>query len=117
MVNENVDPPSEGDTMNDAQIQAIADRVLRDALGKFRYERAEIRSGLDYSDEPAVYVYAVLGEGAPQLEPKVLMNANVALSDALLAQGEDRFPYLETRRLDDDDRPEDDTTRSLRGHS
>ena len=66
--------------------------MLRDALGKFRYERAEIRTGLDYSDEPAVYVYAVLGEGAPPLEPKALMNANLALSDALLAVGEDNSP-------------------------
>lgn len=103
--------------MNDAQLQAIADRVLRPALGAFRYERAEVRTGRDYSDEPAVFVDAVLGKGAPELGSMTLIDAHFALSEALLAEGEERFPYLRTKRLDDDDRPEEVIRERLRGHS
>jgi hypothetical protein len=103
--------------MNDAEIQAIADHVLQDRLGRFGYQRAEVRSGLDYSNEPAVYIDAVLGEGAPSLEPNTLMDAHLALSNALLENGEDRFPYLQTKRLGDDDRPEDVVLKPFRGHS
>lgn len=93
--------------MNDAQIQVVAEKILRPALGSFGYERAVVRSGVDYSDEPAIYADAVLGKGAPDLGPGVPMNAYHALSETLLAEGEGRFPYLGTRRLDDDDRPEE----------
>lgn len=103
--------------MNDAQIQAVADKILRPALGAFGYERAEVRSGFDYSDEPAIYVDAVLGKGSPDLGPGILMNAHYALSKALLAEGEERFPYLGTRRLDDDDRPEEVIIKPFRGES
>lgn len=85
--------------MNDTQIQTIADHVLRPALGPFRYERAEVRTGRDYSDEPAVYVDVVLGVGAPALGPMTLIDAHVALSRALIEGGEERFPYLRTKRL------------------
>lgn len=101
--------------MNDAQIQVVAEKILRPALGAFGYERAEVRSGVDYSDEPAIYVDAVLSKGAPDLGPGVLMNAHHALSEALLAEGEERFPYLGTKRLDDDDRPEEVILKPLRG--
>lgn len=103
--------------MNDVEIQLIADRVLRSQLARFGYQRAEVRSGLDYSNEPAVYIDAVLGEGAPSLEPNTLMDAHLALSNALLEKGEERFPYLQTKRLDDDDRPEDVVLKPFRGHS
>lgn len=103
--------------MNDVEIRAIADRVLRSRLGRFGYQRAEVRTGLDYSNEPAVYIDAVLGEGSPSLEPNTLMDAHLALSTALLEEGEGRFPYLQTKRLGDDDRPEDVILKPLRGHS
>lgn len=103
--------------MNDVEIQVIADRVLRSQLGRFGYQRAEVRSGHDYSDEPAVYIDAVLGEGAPSLEQNTLMDAHLALSNALLEKGEERFPYLQTKRLGDDDRPEDVIVKPFRGHS
>jgi hypothetical protein len=101
--------------MNDAQIQAVAEKILRPALGNYGYERAEVRSGNDFSDEPAIYVDAVLGKGAPDLGPGVLMNAHYALSEALLAEGEERFPYLGTKRLNDDDRPEEAVLKPSRG--
>ena len=103
--------------MNDLQIKLIADRVLQEQLGKYGYMGAEVRSGLDHSDEPAVYVKALLGEGGPAMEPTTLMSAHLALSDALLAEGEERFPYLETKRSNDDDRPEEMILRPLRRHS
>lgn len=103
--------------MKDSEIQAVADHILRSRLAPFGFQRAEVRSGLDYSNEPAVYVDAVLGEGAPALEPTTLMDAHLALSDALLAQGEDRFPYLQTKRLGDDDRPDEIVLKPFRGHS
>lgn len=103
--------------MNDTEIQAIADNVLRGRLGRFGFQRVEVRSGFDHSNEPAVYIDAVLGEGAPALEPDTLMDANVALSNALLEKGEDRFPYLYMKRLGDDDRPDDADQKPLRGHS
>lgn len=103
--------------MNDVEIKAIADRVLRSQLAQFRFEGVEVRSGLDYSNEPAIYIDAVLGEGAPSLEPNTLMDAHLALSNALLEKGEERFPYLQTKRLGDDDRPEDVILKPYRGHS
>ncbi len=103
--------------MKDAEIQAIADNVLRARLGRFGFQRVEVRSGVDYSNDPAVYIDAVLGEGAPALEPDTLMDANVALSNALLEKGEERFPYLYMKRLGDDDRPDEVVRKPLRGHS
>ncbi|MGJ0506625.1 MAG: hypothetical protein ACR652_05710 [Methylocystis sp.] len=103
--------------MNDSEIQALADSVLRTRLGRFGFQRAEVRSGVDYSNDPAVYVDAVLGEGAPSLEPDTLMNAHLALSDALLEKGEERFPYLQTKRLGDNDRPEEVALKPFRGHA
>ena len=88
--------------MNDSEIGLIADRVLRSAFKSYGFERAEVRSGRDNGDEPAVYVDAVLGEGAPALSGSVVIDAHVALSHELLARGEERFPYLRTRRLGDE---------------
>lgn len=102
--------------MNDADIQVVADRVLRAELGKFGYQRTEVRSGFDHSDDPAVYVDAVLGVGAPPFEATTLFEAHAALSRALLAEGEERFPYLRTRRLGDD-LPDDVVLRPFRSHS
>jgi hypothetical protein len=102
--------------MNDADIQAVADRILRKELGKFGYQRTEVRSGFDHSDEPAVYVDAVLGVGAPPLEATTFFDAHAALGRALLAEGEERFPYFRTRRLGDE-QPEDVVPRPLRSHS
>ncbi len=88
--------------MDDVEIRQIAERVLRPALADYKYQHAEVRTGLDASDEPAIFVDAVLGEGAPILEPRVLIDAHVALSQGYLARGETRFPYLRMRRTDDE---------------
>jgi len=85
--------------MEAAQIQALADKVLRAELGRFGYQGAEVHSGFDHSEEPAVYIAAILGVNAPPLEGATLIDAHVALSRALLAAGEDRFPYLRTKRV------------------
>jgi hypothetical protein len=103
--------------MNDAQIQAIAEKVLGATLGAFGFQRAEARSGIDHSDEPAVFVDAILAAGAPPIPGQVSMDARLALSDALLAAGEERFPYLRTRRLGDDDLPEEAAQDLARSHS
>jgi len=96
--------------MNDADIQIVADRVLRRELGKFGYQRTEVRSGFDHSDEPAAYVDAVLGVDAPPLEPTTFFDAHAALGRALLAEGEERFPYFRMRRLGEE-LPEDEVSR------
>lgn len=109
-----------GDNMNDAQIEAVADRVLRAELGRFGYERTEVRSGFDHSDEPAVYVYAVLGMDAPPLEGDAFIKAHSALNRALLDAGEERFPYLRTKRLGDEppeDEDQDEPRAPLRSRS
>ncbi len=103
--------------MKDAEIQAVAEQVLRSRLAAFGFQHVEVRSGLDYSNEPAVYVDAILGDGAPALASTTLMDAHLALSDALLARGEDRFPYLQTKRIGDDDRPDEIVLKPFRGHS
>jgi hypothetical protein len=71
---------------------------------------------VDHSDEPAIYVSAILGLNAPPLESTTLINAHADLSRALLAEGEERFPYLRTRRLGDD-LPDDIVLKPLRSHS
>jgi hypothetical protein len=88
--------------MNDAQIQAVADKVLRDAFGAFGYERAEVRFGFDQDDEPAIYVEALLRADTPPPSSKILTDAHLALREALLAEGEIRFPYFNTLRPDDE---------------
>jgi hypothetical protein len=107
--------------MNDADIRLVADRVLRKELGKFGYQRTEVRTGFDHSDEPAVYVDAVLGVGAPPLEPTTFFDTHAALGRALLAEGEQRFPYFRTRRLGDelpeDEPPREAPPRPDRSHS
>ena len=54
---------------------------------------------------------------SPVVERRAVSTAYYAVFHALASLcTEDKFPYLETRRLDDDDRPEDDVS-PLRGHS
>lgn len=102
--------------MKDAEIRDIADRILRAELGRFGYERAEVHSGFDHSDEPAIFVDAILSADAPPLPGNAIIDAHFALSQALLAGGEDRFPYLRTKRLGDE-LPEDVILRPFRSRT
>lgn len=80
--------------MQDDTVKAIADRILRERLAPFGYERVAVRSGYDQDDEPALFIDAILGENAPQLPSEIMVDAHYALSRELLTGGEERFPYL-----------------------
>lgn len=83
--------------MQDDIVKAIADRILRERLAPFGYERVAVRSGYDQDDEPALFIDAILGENAPELPSGTMVDAYYALNQELLVGGEERFPYLYAR--------------------
>lgn len=92
--------------MNEAEAQAIAQRVLQQKLGPFGFVEAVVHAGLDHDEEPALFVDAIFQPSAPNIGGLASSEALVALRNALQERGEQRFPYL-SLRYPDDERPED----------
>jgi hypothetical protein len=76
------------------RIAEIADRILRSNLESFGYERVEIREGKDQDDRDALFLVGHLSEHDGLVPGEVLNRTHVELSDALLDEREERFPYF-----------------------
>lgn len=87
--------------MTEDEIRIEADKVLRDALQRAGYDYVEVKTGLDQDEAPALYVTAVLKPKSSVVDGRTFSAALTALSDALLARGESRFPYLRLHHPDD----------------
>ena len=92
--------------MTDEEVRAVADRVLRQTLGSFGYTKVLVRSGYDHDGDPALFLRAHFKPGSGPVPGGPSNGALSALSDALYARGEHRFPYL-THYYPDDEFPED----------
>lgn len=92
--------------MTDAEVRSVADTVLSRLLGPYGFTKALVRSGQDHDGDPALFIRAHFKPGSEPFPGKVANTALAALSDALIAQGEMRFPYL-THYFLDGDVPED----------
>ena len=94
-------PPKGAAILTEQAVGAIADRVLREALRNHGYQRVVVHSGVDHSDEPALFVKAMLKDNIPVVRGEVINSALAALREALLQNDEVRFPYLRLVRPDD----------------
>jgi hypothetical protein len=92
--------------LSESEIQDIADTALRETVGTAGYVKAEVRSGVDHDGEKAVFIRAIFRPGAGPIGGEAAVKSLSAVSDALLARGEERFPYL--TNFYPDDFPEDD---------
>lgn len=79
--------------MTDAVRHAIDD-ALRRSLGPSSFDHVEVREDYDHADEPALFLDVVTKTGADLLSAEALIDTQMAVSDALLALGDTRFPYL-----------------------
>ncbi|MGO9743959.1 MAG: hypothetical protein ACLPN5_21070 [Roseiarcus sp.] len=87
--------------LSEREIEQVADGVLKQALQGYGYEYVVVRSGVNFDDEPALFIDAVLDEGIPPLPGDVLSHAAAAVRRALLGRDEERFPYLSMFHPDD----------------
>ncbi|WP_159730269.1 hypothetical protein [Methylosinus sp. Ce-a6] len=79
--------------MTEAMRHAIDD-ALRRALGPARFDHVDVREDYDHADEPALFLDIVTKTGADDLSARESIETQMAVSNALLALGDTRFPYL-----------------------
>lgn len=87
--------------MTDAPVDLIED-VLRRTLGPYGYDHAEVRVGTDHAGDEAIFIDAILKPKSGLVGGKASGDALGALSNALLAHGDRRFPYVFIRHPDDE---------------
>jgi hypothetical protein len=88
------------------RVAEIADRILRVNLGPFGYERVDVREGKDQDDRDALFLVGHFRELDELVPGDVLNRTHVELSDALLDELEERFPYF-SLEFEGDEAPED----------
>ncbi|WP_156967748.1 hypothetical protein [Methylosinus sp. PW1] len=79
--------------MTEAMRYAIDD-ALRRALGPARFDHVDVREDFNHADEPALFLDIVTKTGPDDLSARESIETQVAVSNALLALGDTRFPYL-----------------------
>ena len=94
------------ETQSVKKYEVLALKLLRKELGPF-VKKVTIREDIDYDDEPALFIDAVLSERAPADLGKKFIFSHLYLRRELEQIGETRFPYLTTRRPKSDNRPTD----------
>jgi hypothetical protein len=88
-------------TMSEAPTNLIED-VLRQELGPHGLDHVEVKADEDHAGDPALFITAVLKPNTQLIGAKIYSDAHKALNDALLNEGERRFPYLFLRHPDDE---------------
>ena len=84
-------------SQNFKQYEALALKLLRKELGSF-VEKVTVKEDSDCADEEALFFDAYLKSDAPADLGKQFVSGYLLLSRALEKLGEERFPYLGTRR-------------------
>lgn len=74
--------------------------ILKNVLMRFGFDRAEVASGLNHADMPAVFVTVHYGKTAPKPDGRVLLDAPVAANAAMASAGDERFAYVQHRYQD-----------------
>ncbi len=75
----------------------LIDAVLKEMLGSHGFDHSDVRADYDHDGEEALFIDAILKPKTPVVEGKAYSAALGALSNALLARGDRRFPYLALR--------------------
>lgn len=94
--------------MTDADVKAIADRVLGLHLSGSGLDHIEISVDRDDPDAPTLLVEAFMKPGVSSVGGRMVSAAHDELSQSLLSAGEERFPYLRVRYPDDEALVDDD---------
>lgn len=81
-------------------IRSTIEGALHAALKPIVFETIEIVSGHDHADEEALFIVVELPSSTPPIDGDRYLSTVTGVSDALLAIGERRFPYVKLRRLD-----------------
>ncbi len=83
-------------------IKAIADAVLGSEMADLGFEGVAVRHREIYPDEPSLFVRAKVAEEVPTpFDARRFSHLHGVLHNALLARGEERFPYFSLNRAGD----------------
>ena len=80
--------------------KALIEDVLRETLGAHGFDHAEVKVDWDHDGDEALFIDAILKPKSPLVEGETYSGALGALSNALLKNGELRFPYLSLHHPD-----------------
>lgn len=88
--------------LTDDEIRTISERALRAEMGDLGFEGVEVRHRDIYDDESSLHVSAKVAEdvSAP-FDAIRFSRLHGILHEALLAHGEERFPYFRLQRAGD----------------
>ncbi len=96
--------------LSDAEIKAIIDAVLAPEMGDVDFAGVDVTSGETFEGEPSLSVRAnIAADVAAPFDPKRFSHLHGLLHDALLARGEERFPYFNLHRAGDEPPADDET--------
>lgn len=95
--------------MTATDIEAIVNRTLTEALGPFGFDRAEVRPYVDHAGDDALAIVAHFRPSDVPAVERPAVRAMGLLRSRLLANGEERFPYLSFSGPEDDLPPGDAT--------
>ena len=93
------------------ELDSLIEVAVRNALDPVTVESVAIEHRRNNADEDALYVLVTLPIDTPLIGGQRYISAMTAVSDALIAVGEQRFPYLRLSRAgeetaEESDRPE-----------
>ena len=94
--------------LNDADLQAIAEEVLGQALGGIAIGGIAAGAGQDHDGDPAVFMVVNMPPGSEIIPPGMLAEARVALWKAVESHGDERLVYLSVDWPDDEIPPSPD---------
>ena len=81
--------------MISAQRREHIESILRKELGPFGYSASTMEVRNDSGGDPAIFIVARFDDPTRLPPSHVTTDAMVALGDALRAEGDERFPYLD----------------------
>ena len=87
--------------MNEKDVQALADDVLGPLLGPVGFTNASVEARPDHAGEESWYITAHFEPGSAIASGSDYLRAQVAVEDALKAEGDHRFPYFRYISADD----------------
>ena len=93
--------------MTEQEIRQVANEVLRETLGPHGFESADVRPAPDFDGEPSLYVTAHFKPQAGVTSGEASTRALSVLRKRLLAEGEERFPYIRYDYPDDEELGDD----------
>ncbi len=87
--------------MTEDDVRMLAERVLKPMLAPVGFVSSDVEAKPDQSGDDALYVTVHFAAGSPIASGKILIDAGVALHDALTTEGDPRFPYFRYDYPDD----------------